>query len=349
MRAPQRLRERRLVAAAEQPVARRVGAHDLEVRRDVAGHDRRAVAGGLEQGERQSLQERGQHEGGGVRVQLVELLAEHVAGQDHARVAGRLPLEPGHELVGEARAAGDDQPQIARQAPERPDQQVRRLLGHQPPQEQQVRAGREAPSLGDRVRLPQRGRVDAVRDPGRLAPVGAPVVLGEVARDHDGGVGHPRAQPLGGPQHRGGPRRPTSRARSPGRGSSGPPSRGRRRGGAGRGAPDRPRGSARRRRRSACAATVLFALCTIASRCLESTVDRLRTRHTAPGVAQLVHVVRPRVHDDLVAALGEAAADLLHVTLDPAERGRDAALPDHGDPQRSVGHRDPRARARASS
>ena len=93
----QRLGERRDVARREEAGAGARRADDLDVRRDVARHDRSAVAGRLQQRERQALEQRGQDEGRGVRVQLLELGAVDVARQHHPRV-GR-----GHRRAGRAR------------------------------------------------------------------------------------------------------------------------------------------------------------------------------------------------------------------------------------------------------
>src|SRR3712207_3947619 len=128
----ERLDERRLRSRAEEPVTRPVLGQHLEVRRDVARHDRGAVPGRLEQGQRQALERRRQDERGGVRVQLLERRSEDVAGEDDALVLRRQPLERTHEVVGEARAARDHELAVALDPAPCTHQQIGRLLGDEP-------------------------------------------------------------------------------------------------------------------------------------------------------------------------------------------------------------------------
>lgn len=101
------------------------------MRRDVARDDRGAVRRRLEQRDRQSLEIRRLHERRGVRIQLGERVAKHVAGQHHA-IVGRRGVNQGVGVrVGVARTTGEHELHVARQTVERADQAVGRLLGHE--------------------------------------------------------------------------------------------------------------------------------------------------------------------------------------------------------------------------
>ena len=87
---------------------------DRQVAGDVAGDDGQAEAEGFEHRDRQALVRRGEHEGGGVLVELPERLARLVAGaHDAGRAAGQLEHFTGVEAGG---VGGADQGQLPARA-----------------------------------------------------------------------------------------------------------------------------------------------------------------------------------------------------------------------------------------
>ena len=196
------------------------------MRRDRARDDRRAVRGGLEQRERESLQRRRQHEGRGVRVELLERLPVHVARHEHPRVAPRLPVRASRTKssvkLEPPAITSRTSPGTSRNAPTK---RSGAFSGTSLPTNKHVGAAGEAPSLGDRRGIAVGPGFDAVRD---APPCSAGTSRPVRARR---GRARPRSSRRGRERRatrrsaaRDGPRRPTSPAPRPGHGWSGRPS-----------------------------------------------------------------------------------------------------------------------------
>ncbi len=325
---------------------RQAGVADrLDVRRVIV--DEHAVAGGerLEDDRVRAAHLGRRAEDVGVALQLPVAAAEDVAGEDDARVAGALDLLD--VVVGVGRAADDDElhpPRpLARDAAERLDEHVGVVLGLQAADEQDV-AARLQPEAVERLGALVAGVLDAVRHDADALAVALLEDLGDRVRVGDRGVRPARRVALGEAQVGLGERRPLRAV-----GVQPVDVDHRRDAGAARDeahravagdeeqrdvGPQPPRAVQRGQER-------------VRER-VEVLVAHRRDVHQ-PGALVLlqpaVDDVRTAVDDDLVAALGEAAGELLGRRLETAVGGRDAARPQDRDLHRAPPVVDSLARA----
>ncbi len=304
------------------------------MRGDVAGHDGPGVRGGLEQRDRQALQERGLGDERGPGLQGGEVGAVLVADEEHAGVEGGGRAQLLDVGVGVAAVADQHEPLVGRDVAEGAHQAERVLLRHQATDEGDV-AARAQTEAGEEAEVGGRHDGHAVADVGGVATQLVAVVLGERAGDHHHLVGHVGRQGPAGTQHALRPTAPlVALVVEAVHGLHD------------RGAAQR---AGQRGEQAGTQGVVVHDVEVGAGR--DECAERAVHEGLSPGVAHggqrgQVHpvvaagralgVARSAVDGDVVAPGGQPRGDLLDVALDATGARGQPALPDHGDAQRAA-------------